>query len=174
MPPLEEAKPKPCGFLWSSPCLTESPNIDLPHLEAGYAVWRYCEDSARIIFGAVDEDRRDPLEESLLAIITNTPGINRKGLHRSTGGHVPATKLVRALANLRDQGLVQPRMVATAGRPAECWFPCQTAEATAPVALSSFVRTKNDTEPLPIEREVSNPFGVTFGELRTNEQRSYK
>lgn len=97
--------------------------IDAEHLHAATAVWRYCEASARIVFGESEAAAMNPLEQLLLARISQEPGINRRGLHRAIGGHVPAKEMVHALAHLRDQGQVHCKMVSTGGRPSECWFP---------------------------------------------------
>lgn len=94
--------------------------IDVRHLEAAHAVWQYCDASAAIIFG---EAEHDPVQEILLDAIRSNPGINRKGLYKATGGHRPATALLKALTALRDQGVVRYEVIRTGGRPAERWFP---------------------------------------------------
>jgi hypothetical protein len=106
--------------------------IDVAHLRAATAVWRYCETSARIIF-TCDEATSDPLEQVLLVKIMESPGINRRGLHRAIGGHIPAKELVKALASLRDKGEACCQSVPTGGRPSECWYPPKPP--TLPVAL---------------------------------------
>jgi hypothetical protein len=110
--------------------------IDVPHLQAALAVWRYCDASARLIFHHDDEETGDPLEKSLLGVIRQQPGINRKGLHKALGGHVAAAQMVQALARLRDKGLVRMETVAIGGRPGECWHPReQSTKASLPVFL---------------------------------------
>ena len=59
----------------------------------------------------------------MLLTIRQEPGINRRGLHRAIGGHLPAKAIVPALARMRDRGQIRCEMVATGGRPSECWFP---------------------------------------------------
>jgi hypothetical protein len=102
--------------------LDGQPVIDVPHLNAALAFWRYCDESAKIIFGKADAGGGDALEQQLLALIRQTPGVNRRGLHQALGGHVTATALVAALAKLRDRGQARCEKVATGGRPGECWF----------------------------------------------------
>lgn len=111
-----------------------SPVIEACHLKAALAVWRYCDESARQIFGA---DQEDPLERVLYEAICSNRGVSRKGLHRLTGGHVPARSLIKALAAIHDRGLVRREMSATGGRPAECWFPCErTNKVVVPAVVS--------------------------------------
>ncbi len=97
--------------------------IDVSHLKAATAVWRYCDASARMIFAEGQGETADPLEQLLLLTIRQEPGINRRGLHRAIGGHIPAKEMVHALARLRDRGQARCEMLATGGRPSECWFP---------------------------------------------------
>ena len=103
--------------------LDGQPAIDVPHLNAALAFWRYCDESAKIIFGKAEEDG-GALEVQLVGMIRQSPGINRRGLHQAFGGHIAANVLVTALAKIRDRGQVRCERVATGGRPGECWFPC--------------------------------------------------
>ena len=98
--------------------------IDVPHLKAALAFWRYCDESAKIIFGKAEAEGGDALEQELVKLIRQTPGINRRGLHQALGGHMTGNTLVSALAKIRDRGQVRCERVATGGRPGECWFPC--------------------------------------------------
>ena len=124
--------------------LDGKPVIDAPHLQAAHAVWRYCKASARIIFSQEEED---PLELLLLNVIKAQPGINRKGLYKASGGHIPAATLMQALVVIRDRGLVRCETAATGGRPAERWYPCeQTSKGRGDAVpdnagLSSFARS---------------------------------
>lgn len=94
--------------------------IQVPHLRAALAVWDYCSESARIIFG--DAEGRAPLADRVLALLEDSPaGLNRRQLHKTLGGHVSAKQLVGALARLRDRRQVQVESVSTGGRPAEIW-----------------------------------------------------
>lgn len=120
--------------------LNGSDVIRVEHLRAALSLWRYCEASARRIFGldaaSGSGDRcvggrgsTDtpplPLHLRLLDIIVKTPGISRKGLHEATGNRIKADDMEAALASLEAQGLAdrgrcQPE---GGGRPAECWWP---------------------------------------------------
>jgi len=50
--------------------------IELEHLQAAASVWRYCEDSARIVFTSED-DTGTTTERLLLAAIKQEPGMMR-------------------------------------------------------------------------------------------------
>ena len=121
--------------------------IDVEHLQAAAAVWRYCDASAKLIFGQGEAESANPLEQLLLVKIQQQPGINRRGLHRAIGGHIPAKEIVHALAHLRDQRQVHCEVASTGGRPSERWFPAtnlakttivvpEPSEATAPLTTS--------------------------------------
>ena len=120
--------------------------IDLPHLEAALAVWRYAEASARLIFRE-EQTAVDPLEKLLLEKITASPGINRKRLHKALGGHVQGEIMVKALGALAEQGKAYSKMVTTGGRPSECWWPVQ------PSALPWLVLP--DPQPSPLRADAS-------------------
>ena len=99
--------------------------ISVQHLQAAYAVWRYCFASAERIFGGISAD---PVEEQVLAAIKQAPGLSRRELHRALGNHVKAAVLVEILARLRDAGRVRVEKVPTATKPAERWFLCEQCE----------------------------------------------
>jgi len=121
--------------------------IDVPHLEAAFALWEYCDASARIIFGEGEGEADDSLEKLLLEVIRENPGISRRGLHKAVGGHVQAVVLVQALARLRDKGLIEPIMVPTGGRPKECWYPCeQTSKVQAPAEVGRSSEQTNEVQ----------------------------
>lgn len=96
------------------------------HLLAALALWRYCRSSAALIFGRT---AADPVEEQILAAITQAPGISRKDLYRVLGNHVKAAALNGILTRLRDAGKVRVEKVPGAGtKPIEQWFPCELRE----------------------------------------------
>jgi hypothetical protein len=114
--------------------LDSSAVIDVPHLQAALALWAYCAESARLIFGA-DDEVEDPLQARILKLIrTALAGLTRTEIHRALSGHVPAATLVAALAGLRDRGLIVPTVEETGGRRAERWRvrqPCEVSETSA-------------------------------------------
>lgn len=143
--------------------------IDVPHLRAALAVWRYCEASARIIFHRDGEETNDPLEMTLLAAIRRQPGVNRKGLHRALGGHTPAEQMVKALARLRDKGFVRVETVTTGGRPGECWHPRDRTNnaVVPPVASPQLAVTEITPEAKVSSFARGTPSALTLAELFT-------
>ena len=97
--------------------------IGVDHLNAALAVWAYCDESARIIFGQDQADGGDALEQELLKLIRQTPGINRRGLHQALGGHIGGAVLVQALAKLRDRRRPGARKCPRAVAPANAGIP---------------------------------------------------
>lgn len=108
--------------------LDESDVIRRAHLEAALAFWRYCEASARWIFG---ESMGDPLADTLLAKLRDAGqvGLTRTQISGALGHNVSAERIARALGQLSDRRLALSRRVSTRGRAAERWY--------APSALST-------------------------------------
>lgn len=103
--------------------LDSVPTIDVPHLEAALALWAYCEQSARLIFGGDSAETDDPLEGRILSLIrAASGGMTRTDIHGALSGHIPAQSLVNAMAGLRDKNLIYCTQESTGGRPAERWF----------------------------------------------------
>lgn len=95
--------------------------VGLRHLEAGLAVWQYCEDSARFIFG---DSQGDPLADNILQIIRNAPeGINRTGIHQALGKNKEASLIQTALSLLLERGLITQETERTEGRPSLVYKP---------------------------------------------------
>jgi hypothetical protein len=103
--------------------LTEgAAEIGVGHLKAALAIWRFCEASAKIIFGdtvgnpLADEILR-ALRASLIAGMTRTDlgFMFRHSSHRSGA-------IGTALLLLQQVGLARAEQSATAGRPSERWF----------------------------------------------------
>jgi hypothetical protein len=99
--------------------LDQSTTVSARHLEAGLAVWQYCEQSARFIFG----DRLgDPVADDLLSALRRTPdGLSRTEIRDLFGRHRRSREIERALGVLLKQGLARPERSQTAGRPIEIW-----------------------------------------------------
>jgi Protein of unknown function (DUF3987) len=102
--------------------LDETAVVGTSHLEAAFAVWRYCEDSARYLFGERTGDR---LADKFLAALRRRPG----GLTRSelrddiAGSDRPAERIEEALEVLELHELAHCTTEDdTGGRPAERWF----------------------------------------------------
>jgi hypothetical protein len=95
--------------------------IRVEHLAAALAVWKYCEDSARLIFG---EALGDPDAEKLLAALRAAPaGLTRKAIYSEVfGRHRKAAVIARLLSDLLTSGLIHREAEPSAGgRPPERW-----------------------------------------------------
>jgi len=90
------------------------------HLEAGLAVWKYCEASARHIFGDV---LGDPVADLILETLRrDANGMSRRDISQLFSNHVPADTIGKALGQLLRAGKVRREMQATPGRSREMWF----------------------------------------------------
>ena len=82
--------------------LDQSEDIRVEHLRAALALWWYCEESARVIFGGLT-----PLQKRLIEILLRGPRtatqIQREGLNRN----VPMDKVLSGLAELSHRDLVK-------------------------------------------------------------------
>ena len=96
--------------------------IRIQHLAAALEVWRYCEDSARFVFGdALGDQAADAI---LRALRDSGPaGMTRKQISEQLfNRNKQSSEIDRALQVLARFNLAQARMDQTGGRPAECWF----------------------------------------------------
>jgi hypothetical protein len=98
-----------------------SPEMELIHLEAALALWRYVEASARFVFG---ERLGNPVADKILAALRDTPGgLTRTNLRDLFGRNESGDDITRALGDLAEYGYV--RMVPESGkpgRPVERWY----------------------------------------------------
>ncbi len=102
--------------------LDRAPRIDVPHIEAALAVWRYCEASARYIFGDIIGD---PTADTLLRALraAGASGLSRTDLINLFGRNLAANKIDAALVALLGTGKVRRGgMKKSGGRPVEMWF----------------------------------------------------
>ena len=91
------------------------------HLDAALEVWRYCDESARFIFG----DRiGNPIADTILDALRKTPdGITRRDISVELfGRHKTSAELTTALVLLTKAGLARCEAEPTGGRPGERWF----------------------------------------------------
>ena len=89
------------------------------HLLAALAVWQYCEESAKFIFGA---SLGDPLADELLRVLRATKdGMTKTEISHHFGRHKSASQISRALNVLHQQGLAHCEKQETEGRAAEVW-----------------------------------------------------
>jgi hypothetical protein len=101
--------------------LDGSPVVAQRHLTAALAVWKYCEDSARFIFGAAIGDAT--ADRILQALRTAAPaGITRTDMSHLFDRHQSTAEIQRALNVLQANGMVRSADEPTPGRPIERWF----------------------------------------------------
>jgi hypothetical protein len=107
--------------------LDVSEKIRRSHLEAALEVWRYCEDSARFIFG---DALGDPIADELLRALRRSPdGLTRTEINDLFGRNRPASRIAGALTRLLESGLAWcEKEDAAHGRPAERWHAVRPGE----------------------------------------------
>jgi len=96
--------------------------IQRVHLEAALALWGYCEDSARYIFG---DAVGDPIADTILLALNDASktGLTQTDIHKLFNHNTPANKINHALANLSDARLAQAQSeTGRVGRPTVKWF----------------------------------------------------
>ena len=90
------------------------------HMMAALAVWKYCEDSARFIFG---EALGDSTADSILKLLReNAAGVDRTQISANFGRNKKKAEIDRALQVLVDNGAARMEPRDTEGRPVEVWF----------------------------------------------------
>ncbi len=98
--------------------LDGSSTIHVHHLDAALAVWRYCDHSARCIFGESD---LNTLERRLVDTVRQRPGILRSELRHSISHDTPTKKFDAAIRWLLDRGEIVCVPVYD-GRQADCFY----------------------------------------------------
>jgi Protein of unknown function (DUF3987)/DnaB-like helicase N terminal domain len=92
-----------------------SKNVRAEHLRAALAVWLYCEDSARYIWGNL---LGDPSADDILqAIRASANGLTRLEVYNLFSGHKKAAEMDRATAVLIERGLIRTQKEESNGRP---------------------------------------------------------
>lgn len=91
------------------------------HLEAAWAVWSYCRDSARWLFG---NTLGDPVADRIATALTTQPdGLDRTALRDLFGRHESGKRIDAAVQLLQLRGLVEVVEVPTEGRPRQVIAP---------------------------------------------------
>jgi hypothetical protein len=103
--------------------LDRAAQIDVLHLDAALAVWRFCEASARHIFG---NTLGNPTADTILRALQNAGanGLARTDLFNLFGRNLPVNKIDAALVALLNNGNARrgiPKKPMR-GRPIEMWF----------------------------------------------------
>ena len=112
----------PAELQGDSAVTTTLEQIDLAHLEAALAVWRYSLDSARWIFG---DTLGDPTADEIWALAKDRPaGVTRSEVRDLFSRNKKAREIDRALTVLEEAGrLTRTSSADRRGRPAEIWQP---------------------------------------------------
>jgi hypothetical protein len=102
-----------------------SKTINSEHVEAALALWRYCEQSARLIFG----DRLgDPVADTIRHELRARGELSRWEINNLFGRNRSAAELDRALLELARLGLIREEQRASGGRPTTVYLPYEENE----------------------------------------------
>jgi hypothetical protein len=94
--------------------------LDAVHLRAALACWRYCEASARFVFG---DSLGDPLADEILRVLRErSEGMTRTELMHHFGRHQSSEQIGRALGVLAAGNFVRSETQPTGGRPVQRWW----------------------------------------------------
>ncbi|HEV2038368.1 MAG TPA: hypothetical protein VGQ96_07165, partial [Candidatus Eremiobacteraceae bacterium] len=102
-------------------CLLDGADqIDLAHLMAALAVWRYCDVTAKHVFGA---SLGDLVADELMRRFKQAgdAGMTRTEIRDVFGRNKSADQIGAALALLLKKAQVRCEMVSSGGRPTEVW-----------------------------------------------------
>jgi hypothetical protein len=100
--------------------LDSSETVQAEHLLAALAVWEYCEQSARFVFGAALGDAT--ADEILRVLRSRTEGMTRTEVSDYFQRNKSATEIARALGVLQEYGRVRVEREQTDGRARERWY----------------------------------------------------
>lgn len=100
--------------------MDRSPTIELPHLEAALALWRYAEESARYIFG---DATGDAVADRIMEALRTAPdGLSRNEIRDLFARNVSAGRIATAHSELeRLERARQKKKASGKGRPQERW-----------------------------------------------------
>jgi hypothetical protein len=95
--------------------------IRCEHQNAAYAIWRYCADSTKYIFGDTIDD---PLAGKIMEALRQAGpgGLTRSDVLGIFHRNRPAGDVQAALAKLAEAGLAKCTRAETGGRPVERWY----------------------------------------------------
>lgn len=110
--------------------LDQSPVVRAEHLRAAVALWTYCFNSARFIFG---DTLGDPTADTILRALRGSgEGLDRTAISYLFARNKTASGISRALALLQECGLAKkgPAEVDRSGRPREVWVAVGSTKET--------------------------------------------
>jgi hypothetical protein len=103
--------------------LNRSKLVRTQHLKAALAVWRYCEASARFVFGDALGD--STADEILRVLRQHAEGMTRNDIREHFQHNTSSAEIARALSVLQEYGLARVEKDQTdgsPGRPTQRWF----------------------------------------------------
>jgi hypothetical protein len=100
--------------------LDQSATVRSVHLLAALEVWRFCEESARFIFGGRSTASVRDRVRTILKESENT--LTRTQISQALKHHVSSAEITEALESLREERLVRKKSIKTGGRSAEVWI----------------------------------------------------
>lgn len=129
-PDLSEGRPGLCGAVTARAephvlrlaciyaLLDLHSEVQVQHLNAAKALWDYCDESARFIFG---EALGDPMADEILRALhrQGAKGMTRTDVNDLFKGHKKSTAIEAALRVLVEQRLISSKVEQTSGRSAE-------------------------------------------------------
>ena len=122
--------------------------IEVKHLEAAHAVWRYCEASARLVFG--DEEQADALTSEVCRLVCERPGLTKTDLINAFNRNVPAKDITKALVTLHGKGKIVCVLDKSGpGRPPERWYPAGQPPTPPPSDDARPERKNEETSKAP-------------------------
>jgi hypothetical protein len=125
-----------------------SATVRREHLVAALALWKYCEDSARFIFGERTGDR---LADDVLRALREVEidGLTRTDISNLFGRNLSAARIGGALASLEESGLAHSRSERVEGskRPVERWF-ATVVKSSVPYELHEINEINVDSDGL--------------------------
>jgi len=119
--------------------------IRVPHLTAALALWAYCEDSARYVFG---DATGDPEADAIYNALRDAPGrrLRREAIRDLFSRHVPAQRIESALSLLARLGKAHMETEKTKGRPAEWWLCGAARRAESAESAESATRSADPAD----------------------------
>jgi hypothetical protein len=101
--------------------LDSTATVKVAHLKAASALWRYCDASARYIFGTI---LGDPLADEICRMLRQMApeGMTRTDINNALGRNYKSVALGQALDRLLREGHARCTVEKTSGRPVEWWF----------------------------------------------------
>jgi hypothetical protein len=91
--------------------------VEVEHLEAGLAMWRYAQDSAAYLFGGAE---MNPVAQTILTLLATGPR-TQTDISHAFGRHMKAEQLAQVLMDLQERGRVTLAEEPTGGRPRRLW-----------------------------------------------------